>query len=61
MVKLVDPKTGRIPGRARDSGTLDVGGAQGLSSDEARGFKDAFGALGSRLLNECLKSVSLVP
>ena len=60
MVKLLDKRTGRIIGRARNSGMLEVGSAKDLFLNDALGFKDAFSTLGFRLLNECLINMSLV-
>jgi len=60
MVKLVDTRTGRIIGRVRNSGILEVGSTKDLFLNDALGFKDAFSTLGFRLLNECLINMSLV-
>jgi len=60
MVKLVDTRTGKIIGRVRNSGMLEVGSTKDLFLNDALGFKDAFSTLGFRLLNECLINLSLV-
>lgn len=56
----LDKRTGRIIGRARKSGMLEVGSANDLFLNDALGFKDAFSTLGFRLLNECLVDMTLV-
>jgi hypothetical protein len=60
MVKLLDTRTGRIIGRARNSGMLEVDSVKDLFLNDALGFKDAFSTLGFRLLNECLIKMSLL-
>jgi hypothetical protein len=60
MLKLIDPLTGQVLGRAR---AYDVPAArtEGILENNGQKFKDMFGALGAKLITQDLKSIGLLP
>lgn len=59
-LKLVDPSTGQVLGRARayDHQKIET---SGLFENNGRNFKDLFASIGRKLLTDDLKSIGLLP
>jgi len=60
MLKLIDPLTGQVLGRAR-AYDFTKARLEGALENNGQKFKDLFGALGARLTTEGLKSIGLLP
>lgn len=60
VLKLIDPQTGQVLGRARaaDYPTVDT---EGFFENNGEKFKESFSALGAKLITEDLKSIGLLP
>ena len=61
MLKLIDPATGKVLGRARAFDFEFFSGTDGLFEDNGQPFKNLVGGLGGRLVTEDLKSIGLLP
>lgn len=59
-VRLIDPATGRMVGRARDSSFTELPPMDAMFADDAKGFKAASLAAGNRLLATCLQELGLL-
>jgi hypothetical protein len=59
-VRLIDPATGRLLGRARDSSFTEQPPMDTMFADDARAFKAASLTAGSRLLASCLQELGLL-
>lgn len=60
MLKLIDPLTGQVLGRAR-AHDIPVVGTEGILENNGEKFKNMFGALGAKLITEDLRSIGLLP
>jgi hypothetical protein len=61
MVRLIDLKTDQLLGRSRAYDVPYIGKREQLLANNGKGFKDLYGALGARLVNENLQSIGLIP
>lgn len=59
-VRLIDPATGRLLGRARDSSFTELPPMDAMFADAAKGFKAASLTAGNRLLETCLQELGLL-
>ena len=64
-MKLIDPSSGHVIGRARESNALDITQTQITSfgqvfSDDATVFKEAFQSTGKDIANKCLARLGLI-
>ena len=58
MLKLIDPLTGQVLGRAR-AWEWPRTGTDGIFENDGQRFKDMISALGSKLITKCLADVGL--
>ncbi|MEE9572540.1 MAG: hypothetical protein V3W20_05810 [Candidatus Neomarinimicrobiota bacterium] len=60
-VRLIDLETDQLLGRSRAYDQPYIGNGEQLLANKGKRFKDLFGALGARLVNENLQSIGLIP
>jgi hypothetical protein len=61
MVRLIDLETDQLLGRSRAYDLPYIGKGEPLLANKGQRFKDLYGALGARLVNENLQSIGLIP
>lgn len=60
LLKLVDPSTGRVLGRARSDAMDRPDGKEGYFDNGARRFKETFSSMGRKLMAEDLRKIGLL-
>ena len=61
LLKLVDPGTGQVLGRARQAGLARIKRPDSLFDENGRPFKDLFAEVGRKLVDADLAAIGLLP